>query len=150
MNFFGLVDELRSYCTTKGYMFVYGSDDYKNIIAGKTKIPVDKLILFCDPVECVPIYAGGRIVSMNYNVGLGLGRKSEVISSVKTVSSLDETWLQKHDNRLNELSSLIGILIGDISCNNELDVTNANVTMSINKFDINVDFVRADLTFVQG
>lgn len=75
-----------------------------------------------------------------------LGRKFEDT----TYASLDETALQKYDNRILELYSLLVTHITTFKCLHELDLVIGQIDPLFNEFDANVDFVAAQsISFVQ-
>lgn len=141
---FDIVDILRDYCNQKRFKLLYGPKDYQNALSDKVKYNPGDIIVFCDPIQSQPTFAGGRITENRFVLFIGVGRKCEA----STRANLDETYLQKHDRRINELASILTTLISDISCQNQLDVANANYTLDINKFDLDADFVVANFTLV--
>lgn len=141
MEFFGLIDVIRDYCSENAISFIYGNDAYANALMDSSTYEANDLILIAD-FTCVPVIEGGRVTSCKYSGVMSLGQKCEEGSR----SSLGETPGQKYDRRLKYLSTKITSIIGDISCNNELEVTNANLKFDLNKFDLNADFVALTLT----
>lgn len=144
MDSFGLVDTLRTYCEEKGYYFFYGADSYVNIETDVNTYTSGKIILIAD-FNCIPTYTNGKITELRYTGTMLLGEKREN----ETISSLDETPLQKYDRRLKALSTLLTTVLGDIACDNELEITNVNIKYDLNKFDLNADFIASSLTFVR-
>lgn len=144
MDNFGLVDAIRTYCTGKGYNFIYGSAQYANIMADWNTYSTNEIILVAD-FNCVPTYTNSKITELRYVGTIALGQKRETT----TESSLDETPIQKYDRRLKSLSNLLTTILGDLSCQNELEIVNANMRYDLNSFDLNADFVAISLTFVQ-
>lgn len=144
MEYFGLVDTIRDYCTDKNWTFIYGSEDFQNALADQKKYCPEQIILVAD-FTCLPVIEGSKIQSMTYTGVMALGRKCEYI----TKSNLDETPIQKYDTRLKELSQLLAIAIGQISCDNEMEVSGLNMKFDLNKFDLNADFVACSVNFIQ-
>lgn len=144
MEYFGLIDKLRDYCNEHNIEFIYGNDAFINALTGQIKYLPNQRILTAD-FNCIPVIEGSKIQSMTYAGVMALGQKCEAI----TRSSLDEKPIQKYDRRLKDLSQLLSLIIGQISCENELEVTNINMKFDINKTDANIDFVACSLNFVQ-
>jgi hypothetical protein len=94
-----------------------------------------------------PQYRGANYGNITYTCLVMLGRKSDLNGLQAT---LDETDLQKYDRRLKELCQLLAACISDFSCDNELTVTSAPISIEINVFDQNIDFaVCESAIFVQ-
>lgn len=144
MEYFGLVDTIRDYCTEHNWIFVYGNDSFANALVDQNKYLPEQIILVAD-FTCLPVIEGSKIQSMTYTGVMALGQKCESI----TKSSLDETPIQKYDNRLKDLSQLLTIAIGQISCDNEMEVSGLNMRFDLNKFDLNADFVACSVNFIQ-
>lgn len=152
MDFFGLVDAIRSYCTENEIFFIYGNQAYSNALADANSYSSNDLILIAD-FTCIPDIKGGRVVSIIYSGVMSLGRKFETIGegeeAVDTESSLDETPIQKYDRRLKALSTQLAIIIGELACDNELEITGLNFRFDLNQFDLNADFVATSISFEQ-
>jgi hypothetical protein len=156
MEFFGLVDAIRSYCAsddrTTPIHFHYGANAFANIEADLHTYVDNDLILIAD-FNATPTFDGGRVTRCRYSGVLSLGRKreSETVGQVTThtESSIDETPIQKYDRRLKDLTTLLGTIIGDLSCENELDIISCNMRFDLNQFDLSADFTAAQITFEQ-
>jgi len=144
MEYFGLIDKLRDYCTEHNWIFIYGNEAFANYSIDQNKIYPEQRVLVAD-FTCLPTIEGSKIQSMTYNGVMMLGQKKEYI----TDSNLNESPIQKYDTRLKELSQLLTMAIGQISCENEMEVSNLNLKYDLNKFDMNVDFVACSLNFIQ-
>jgi hypothetical protein len=148
MTFFSLIDVIRQYCTDNSISFIYGNDAYANALSGNSII-ANQLILVAD-FSCKPTLAGGRVVTVTYSGVIMLGSKCETTTiydvEISTESSLAETPIEKYDNRLKSLSTSLMTILGDLTCNNELEITNINIKFDLNKFDLNADFVAATIT----
>lgn len=156
MDFFGLVDAIRDYCEEEGIFFIYGNDAYANALADANLYAANDLILIAD-FSCVPTITGGQVVSIRYSGLISLGMKTESVTTgtapntVTTIteSTLDETPEQKYDRRLKYLSTQLASLIGELSCDNELEVSGLNFKFDLNKLDLNADFVATPITLDQ-
>lgn len=71
-----------------------------------------------------------------------LGQKREDT----TVSTLDETAIQKYDARLKTLLETLTSALGEFSCKHQYDITQSNFRVDINRFDINIDVVAGTIT----
>jgi hypothetical protein len=141
MDFFGLIDAIRSYCSDNNISFLYGNDAYSNALIDSSTYDTP-LILIAD-FTVQPTITAGTVVECNYSGVMSLGQKTDDI----TTSNLDETPIQKYDNRLKYLTTQLATVIGEISCENELEVSGLNIKMDLNKFDLNADFVATPITF---
>jgi hypothetical protein len=157
MDFFGLVDAIRDYCEDEGIFIIYGSQAYANAQADAESYSSNELILIAD-FSCVPTITGGQVVALRYSGVISLGQKTETVvtdpgeeteTSTTTISNLDETPIQKYDRRLKYLSTKLAAIIGELSCDNELDVSGLNFRFDLNKLDLNADFVATPITLEQ-
>jgi len=146
MNYFDLIGIISRYATEKGYYFLSGDNFYQNYEASKESFDKEQLILSAD-FNAVPIFnIGSKINQVNYTGALAIGRKFD---SNGTPANLDETFLQKYTTRLLELSTILATIISEICCQNELQATGVAFNLELNKFDENIDFVGAQITFIQ-
>ena len=150
MEDFGLIDALRAYCQDNDIFFIPGTKAYVEAVADSNIYANNDLIMYAE-FTASPTIEGGRVTSTIWNGAIALGRKREVKTIngvvVNTTSNLDETWEQKYDNRLKDLSIQLAEVLGEIQCSQELDITAATFKMEINQFDLNADFVSATVTF---
>ncbi len=148
MSNFNIIDILYNYCIENNIKGLFGKDDYINAIADEDVYKDNELILIAF-FDSYPLIINGGLISDHKYVGtMALGRKCETdINNDRTESSLDETFMQKYVNRLSSLSVSLTNIIGDISCENEFDVSNLIMRMELNKFDLNADFVSCQITF---
>lgn len=82
-------------------------------------------------------------MAVSYTGMIGLGIKRDQIG---TVAGIEETFLQKYDNRLKELSELLTLFIANFGCENELTISNVSLNYRLNQYDEVMDFVEASLT----
>ena len=146
---FGLLSALRTYAQTKGIVFFMGADQYVNAIADKNKINDNQLILVA--MFSVQPKKDGNGTDIHEYVGkLALGRKRESVTvgqtTTKTVATLDETFEQKYDRRLLDLTGKLNDLVKEVACQNELIVVSFKMEMKLNQFDLNADFVDSSIT----
>ena len=104
------------------------------------------MVLSADFDASVNFSSGFAVGSITYIGVLALGRKFD---EVDTGSDLDETFYQKYQRRLKDLMTLLVTHIAAFACDNKLQVTNCQFRMDLNKFDTNIDFIAASITFVQ-
>ena len=142
---FGLIGAIASYASAESMVFLFGDSFMQNFEATQP-ITDGQYILGCE-FDARPNFGkGGGIGSVEYNGVLMLGIKFD---SAGTYSNLDETLKQKYDTRLEDLSTKLAEVIVDISCANELDIVNCVFKLDVNKFDENIDFVAATITYLQ-
>jgi hypothetical protein len=148
MNNYDLVGALRTYATTKGWAFLYGSSFMKDYEASKNYYYAGQLILGADSFIVKPnITPGFKVDTISYQGLIMLGRKFE---STTTTSTLDETDIQKYDRRLLELMGTLSTNLLSFACTNELTIQGLQYEAQLNNLDENIDFIIASLTFVQG
>ena len=143
---FGLIGAIADYAAAESMAFLFGESWYQNYEASQIEYADGQYILGCD-FDARPSFGkGGGIGSVEYNGVLMLGIKFDAAS---TFSNLDETKKQKYDIRLESLSTKLAEVIVEIACANELDIINCIFRLDVNKFDENIDFVAATVTFLQ-
>lgn len=140
MSLFSLPSDFRTYCKNKGYYFILGDDAYINAVNDSTVYENNKIIVIAD-LSFKPNIENNRTYSVSYSGTIAVGRKRES----ETVSSLDETFEQKYDNRLQDLSELLMVILSDFACSNDIEINSVNARFDINKFDLNADFVAAQI-----
>jgi hypothetical protein len=168
MNNFDLVGALNSYCTTNDIVFLYGETFMQNYEASQHEYYNGQKILTAS-FTAQPLYGQGNAISqITYNGVMALGIKfdDDGTSNVEddpdtplvdetatyndgTPASLDETHYQKYVRRLLTLMSDLDTVIRAIACANTLEITNCLIRLDYNKFDTNIDFAVAEITFVQ-
>lgn len=152
MSLFSLPSDLRTYCKNKGYCFILGDDAYINAINDATVYENNKIIVIAD-LSFKPNIENNRTYSVTYSGTIAIGRKRESETedeiTTETVSSLDETFEQKYDNRLQDLSELLMVILSDFACSNGIEINSVNARFDINKFDLNADFVAAQITLTK-
>ena len=152
---FDIIGQLRTFCTVKGWRFIYGNDQYANAELTYRDMGPNDIVMIAD-LNVSPLFGpGGGIQGVNYSGGIMLGRKREQdtydletdpIPDI-TESSLDETMEQKYDRRLKDLMTILFSGLAEFSCENDYDITQLNGRVDINRFDENLDFVAATVTF---
>ena len=145
MDRFDIVSALRTFATSKGWHFIYGSDEYAS--TDWHEYLIDEIVMVCDIVP-LPKFGthGGAVQDVTYSGLVMLGRKFEAT----TTASLDETMLQKHDRRLKDLWALLSNNIGVMACSNRLTIEVNNPANLINFYSQNIDFVKLDVIFTEG
>lgn len=139
-NKLDLIGTLRDFCQEKNIFFIAGPEDYRNAVADYSVYAPYELILICD-FTFSPAFTDNALDSVTYNGTIALGRKRES----ETVSSLDETFEQKYDNRLAELSELLVNLMLELKCKYDIDFDYVRASYSINQYDLNCDFVSSEV-----
>ena len=135
-----LIGILRDYCDREHLYFIPGPAAYQNAIMDQSVYAVNELILVCD-LQFSPVYGENSLNEVQYNGTISIGRKREGNS----VSSLDETFEQKYDRRLMELSNLMTELLLSLQCEHNFVIDSAQMSYSLNEYDLNADFVSAEI-----
>jgi len=152
MDNFGLHTALSGYCADNGILFIPGTNAYVNAsqtIDNTEFSDGNNQILIAD-FTAAPVIVNGVIQETTYAGLLALGQVIDYdeLGDESTRATLDETYQQKIDRRLLDLSNDLATLIGVVACDNELDITNLLFKLDINQFDLNADFVAATITLV--
>lgn len=147
MQFFELITNIRAYCTANSIKFVYGMRELRDVhlqnIVVSDNLGANELVLFAG-FNTQPKYASGTVVACNYSGFFMLGKHCEA----STTASLDETQAEKYDRRLKYLTSKLATIIGEISCSNDLIITNSiSIQELINQFDENLDCVETEIVY---
>lgn len=148
MTNFDLIGQLESYATDNSMHYLSGKNAYQNYQASQNEYDNGQLVLSADFDAAVSFARGFAINEITYTGVLALGRKFDEEED-GTVSDLDETFYQKYTRRLLELMTLLTTHIAAFACANKLDVTQCQFRMDLNRFDTNIDFIAATITFVQ-
>ncbi len=146
MEQFGIIDALYEFAGKNGWLFICGDNFHQNYEATNQEYVPGLLILAAD-FDCSPKISGGKITSIEYTGVMALGAKVDD-NDEETQANLDETYFQKYQQRLKNLMTLLSSAIIRFACDNELEVQSVNYRMDINKFDTNIDFVAASVTFI--
>ena len=150
MATFNLINIINSYCAENNILFIPGTAAYVNLsqIIDETDFSVNNKILIAD-FTAQPNLVNGTVQETRYSGLLALGQAFDIEDGTVTYqSTLDETYQQKFDRRLYQLSNELVEIIADISCENELTTENITFKLDINQFDVNADFVAATITFI--
>lgn len=144
-NIFDLISYLNSWCDDNDIYFCAGPEHYNNIVVDNTLYENFDLIL-CVAFNMVPRYGDTGVESVVYQGSIALGRKREETDGVNTESSLDETFMQKYTRRLVDLTTMLTGLLTNIQCEQEGYVDSCRMNYVLNKYDLNVDFVNAEVS----
>ena len=145
MEQYDIIGAIKAYAESMKWHFIYGADSMLNYEAGNIDFAVGDLVLGATYVA-KPTITNGRATDIEYDMLMTLGRK---VDDDGTRADIDETLMQKHEARLKELVQMLSNAIGQIACNNELDVENVRIEVRINQTDENIDMAYATLTYIQ-
>jgi hypothetical protein len=147
MTNFDIIGVFKTYCDANGIAFLSGSKWYQNYEASRKRYDSGTLVLGVD-FNASPVYSkANKLFQIQYTGAIMLGRKFETTG---TISSIDETFYQKHVNRLLELMQGLDVIVRTVACANELIIGNVSTTLDLNAFDTSIDFVAWQLTLTQG
>lgn len=139
-----LIGSLRTYCNVNNICFIPGPTAYQNAVMDYHIYENNELILVAD-LQFRPVFGENSLEEVTYQGTLALGRKREDNDTQCTVSSLDETFEQKYDRRLEELSSLLTELLLNLQCEYNYNIDSVRMSYALNQYDLNADFVSADI-----
>lgn len=139
-----LIGSLRTYCNVNNIYFIPGPTAYQNAVMDYHIYANNELVLVAD-LQFRPVFGENSLEEVTYQGTLALGRKREYNDDQCTVSSLDETFEQKYDRRLEELSSLLTELLLNLQCEYNCNIDSVRMSYALNQYDLNADFVSADI-----
>lgn len=148
-NQFDIIGALRTYCSNNSIRFVWGYDEfYANIENNLFDLQPNELVIVAY-LGITPNMGRGSVpIDINYSGQFMIGRKFENAST--TSANLDETALQKYDNRILDLYSLFLVHATAFSCLHELTLSVGEMFPLFNEYDVNMDFVMTNtISFVQ-
>jgi hypothetical protein len=146
MEQFNIIGAFETYALSKGWVFVYGFNNFESNIQVMHDYSPDQLVLIAD-FKADPRYSGANVAEITYTCLIMLGRKFDLTG---LMSSLDESAKQKYDRRLKELAQYLAVMIGSFACTNELTIQSAPIKVDINLFDTNIDFaISENAIFIQ-
>lgn len=135
---------LENYCKENKIFFIPGPEDYQNAVADEDYYKDFDLIL-CSDLTLTPNFYDEE-GTVTYNGTIALGRKREITDDEETESSLDETFKQKYSRRLHDLIEMLYNLLNEIRCDADAEILSCTMSYSINRFDLNADFVVANIS----
>ena len=133
--------------TAKGFEFAYGRRDILNWETTNKTLNSGKTVLLVFPLVETARISNGIIHEWSVSTILWLGKKFDTSSLTGTFAQLDETEKQKYDRRLNVMRSTMETLLKYKFCGEDHEQTAAVVAREINKFDEELDFISAAITF---
>lgn len=139
-----LIGALRAYCDTNNIYFIPGPEAYQNAVMDYTVYANNDLILVAD-LQFRPVFSDNSLEEVVYQGTISLGRKREDNNGINTVSSLDETFEQKYDRRLSDLSVKITNILLNLQCEYDYTIDAVNMSYALNQYDLNADFISADI-----
>lgn len=145
----GIIDKLRDYFENKDYYFLAGNRAYINAINDRHVYEKNELIAFVEITSSNPTITNGRLASMTSNLNLAIGRKREDTDGIETVSSLDETYMQKYTRRLRDLETIWIKDVAQFMCDEQMTAQSINIRQEINSFDLNADFIAGTVILVK-
>jgi hypothetical protein len=137
------VSEIRTLATNQGYEFSYGTSEYKNWDAGRKNLQ-DKDLIVLDPLIGSGSYIGGVKSDKTYVTTIGLAVKNDGVYQ----ATLDETYEQKYDRRLEDMEAALEAFIKLLACTDGFEILSDRIISDINRFDTNVDIMLAEITFI--
>lgn len=144
-----IIDIFQEFCDDNKITLLTGPESYVNSVIDSEVYKNNDLVMILDLTE-TPYFQNKRIYKSVYQGVVALGRKREtdVLNPwIETESSLDETFKQKYNNRLKDLSNKIKEYLQSISCEYDFDILDLVLSYDLNKFDLNADFVIGTISF---
>lgn len=141
-----IIGQLEIFAGANDLHFIYGANHYAS--ADRHNYKAKERVLVCE-YQCSmgfnPNSMTNDPTSETYEVTIMIGQKFDTGS--KTVASLDETMIQKHNRRLKALVSDGYALLRSFTCSNELLFRSIRFTVSPNMFSDNIDFINFQVSF---
>lgn len=146
MELFDIIGAIKNYAESIGMKFIYSFDSlYSNELLNENFCQ-DEYVLIAD-FRASPIEAAGKITSITYNCLVMLGKK---VDYEMTMANLDELPIEKYENRIKEMMTILASTLISIACRNELNLTIGEIIFEQNMFDANIDFCTAtNVEFIQ-
>lgn len=147
-----IVNDIKTEAEAEGYNFTYGPDEFLNYYATQTAdLTSQEYILSLFPVITRSLdIANEHIVSVwACDITLMLGRKFEENAGEEETderSSIDETYEQKEERRLNDLLTELNTFVENFICDYDYRLQSLRYSDQINQTDESIDFVRLDMT----
>lgn len=139
MDHYGIIEAFEIYADSKKWLTVLGFDEFNRSIGTVQEMQPGEIMFIYD-FRASPKKVNGRTVEITYTCLMMLGRK---IDDNNEISNLDETHQQKYDRRLKDLMILLDIAIGEIACDNGLEVVAGDIIVDPNRYVENIDFAAA-------
>lgn len=144
---FDIIGALRTYATSEGWIFLSGENWHQDWEATRNTYAVGQLVLGVDFQEAIPTRTNGLVSEIKYPGILVLGRKFDPLPATTEVN-LDETFIQKYDARLLDLTTAMSNFIQAFVCENSLDTESETMSLRLNSLDETIDFAVNRITFV--
>ena len=136
MEILEIITLLQTFCANRGWHFIYGVNQFERNLQTIREYLPDELVLIAD-FRVDPTYQNNKITKVRYTCLFMLGRKSEYCNT----ANLDESNQQKYDRRIKDLIEAFTVGVIAFACENELDIISAPITVGLNVYDENIDFV---------
>ena len=149
MKPYDIIGALRTYATheDQDWIFLSGPNWMQDYEATQAEYAAGQLVLGADFQEAIPTRRNGVVSEIKYPGILVLGRKFDS-ALAGTHVNLDETFIQKYDSRLLDLTTAMSNFIKEFVCENGLDTENENMSLRLNSLDETIDFAVNRITFV--
>jgi hypothetical protein len=146
MEQFDIIGALETYAISKNWDFVFTLNSFYSSAQTIKEYTPGKIIMIADSRD-LPKITNGRVTEIEYTCLVMLGRKFDDNGQA---ASLDETSGQKYDRRLKELKQLLATALGQVACDNELEVIPSEIIFDVNQLAENIDFaMTANTVFIQ-
>ena len=146
MEQFGLIKALQADCANKDWRFVSGDRWYRNAeITKQGGLDVGEIVMTAFMNNAQPRFVNSVIDRITYSAEIMLGRKFDEIGDT---SSLDETFIQKYERRLEELAKLMATFLASFACEHRLTIQSSTFQFYLNQTDECIDFCGGNVTFV--
>lgn len=142
---YNLINALRTYAEDNDWIFLSGEKWMQDYEASQAEYEDGQLVLGVDFQEAAPTRTNGVVSEIKYKGVLVLGRKFDPNSDEV---NLDETFIQKYDARLQDLTTAMSNFIQDFVCQNDLETEGETMSLRLNSLDETIDFVVNRITFV--
>lgn len=140
MEAYDIIGAISTYCEDNNMSFIFGDRFAHNYELEKKKLIRGKYVLACFPFTV----SGTEKSEVNYDGILMLGLLTDEDGKK---ASINETYEQKYNSRLKDLLYVLGESVKTIACDNDLNLLNFSMDTEINKYDTNIDFVAAKVTY---
>ena len=144
----GLVEIFTDYAATKGWKSAYVTLESKEWQTSQQNLTGGEYMMYVFPfTERVVMNKSGFISHWTASTKIWLGRKFDNTATTGTKSSIDETPEQKDERRMQTIRTAIRLMIREVFCEGDYELTNANLSVEFNVSNESMDFVIVDVTF---
>jgi hypothetical protein len=146
-----VVSDIKTLAEAEGYVWIHGPRDYANYELTTKDITGTEFIFVLLPVitSANSITDFKLVEEWSLDIQIMFGQKFDVAAETAEAdeySSIDETYNQKYDRRIYDLTTTLHAFIEQWLCGSVYRLQSLRIDEEVNQFDENADFVIGRLT----